>query len=421
MPWKTEAEKPQRWRFIREWMTREKPLAELCRRLGISRKTGHKWVRRFKAEGRAGLGNRTRVAGTVHNRPSRLWLERLRRWRILNPRKGAAKLRWALVRRFGAKGAPSEAAISRWLKCWELSRPTRRPGRKEPALIRSPLTVARRPNDVWTMDFKGREQTGDGTGVEAFTVRDLASRLILTVDLGTRPNVQETREALGRVFRRYGLPRVIRSDNGTPFGATGARGFTRLSAWLVKLGIRVEFIAPGRPDQNGAHEQMHRVYKEEAWQPPTWTLGGQKKRTERWRRSYNEERPHEGIGMRVPAEVYRRSPRKMPTRLGPWRYPKGWQSRLVKGKGMIRLGGRGRFIGEAFEGERVGLKWGRPGAWMVYYGPLLIGELLAGETGGIYALHYQKRTRRRSVDEAGAAPRSARLRPSLIHRSRSKV
>jgi hypothetical protein len=281
--------------------------------------------------------------------------------------------------------------------------------------------LARQPNDVWTLDFKGRERTGDGTGVEPFTVRDLASRLILTVDLGTRPNVRETRRALERIFRRYGLPRVIRSDNGTPFGATGALGFTRLSAWLVKLGIRVEFIAPGRPDQNGAHEQMHRVYKEETWQPAARTLGGQKKRTERWRRSYNEERPHEGIGMRTPAEVYRRSPRKMPKRIRTWRYPKGWQSRLVKGKGMISLGGRGRFIGEAFEGERVGLKWGRPGVWMVYYGPLLIGELPAGETGGIYALHYQKRTRRRSVGEAGTAPRSARLRPSLTHRSRSKV
>jgi putative transposase len=413
MPWKISCYKEQRWRFIQEFFRNKNGLAEQCRRWRISRKTAYKWIKRFRERGRFGLADRGRIAQRVHNRPSRLWLWRIRRWRAQHPSWGAPKLRWALRRRFGGRALPSEAAISRWLKTWGLARRRRRPAHRGPIVERPKLTAAHKPNEVWTVDFKGWFRTVDGNQVEPFTIRDLASRYILGIILLRQQNVKDARRALERVFDQYGLPQVIRADNGSPFGATGALGLTRLSAWWVKLGIRVEFIEPGCPQQNGAHEQLHRVYEEEVVQPVARSWRAYKIRSQRWLNHYNQERPHQALGMRVPAAFYRKSPRKLPRRSEHWQYDPAWQSRLVKGKGMIHLDGRGRFVGEAFEGERVGLKRARVGVWEVYFGPLLIGELWDCETGGIRAAWYRKRQWRQPPSRPlrGSAPaRFARLR-----------
>jgi hypothetical protein len=231
--------------------------------------------------------------------------------------------------------------------------------------------------------------------VEPLTVRDLRSRYVLGIVLFGRPRIEECRRAFEELFEEYGLPRVIRADNGAPFGATGALGLTRLSAWWVKLGIEVEFTAPGHPEQNGAHEQLHRVYQEETVEPAARSPRAQKLRTQKWVKHYNEDRPHEALGMGVPAQYYRKSSRQFPTKIGPWRYAVGWESRLVKGHGVISFQGRSRFIGEAFEGERVGLKRSRVGVWEVYYGPRLIGELWDKDaTPGIRAAWFGRVRRR---------------------------
>jgi transposase InsO family protein len=291
-------------------------------------------------------------------------------------------------------GLPSVGAIGRWLKTWGLSRKRRRARHRGRWIERPALTVARGPNDVWSVDFKGWFRTSEGRRVEPLTVRDMASRYVVAVVVMPRIGLEETRGAFMRIFRRFGLPQAIRVDNGTPFGAQGALGLTRLSAWWVKLGIRVEFIAPGRPDQNGSHEQMHRVYKAETLGSAPPTLRAQQRRSERWLRIYNHERPHESLDMASPAELYRRSRRKMPRKLRPWTYAPGWQSRLVKGKGMISLYGVGRYVGEAFEGERVGLKPNGASGWDVHFGPLLIGKLHRHELSGIHAAWYRHRGKR---------------------------
>jgi putative transposase len=390
MPWKTTCPKDQRWKFIQEFLQRKTPLSELCRGWGISRKTAYKWVARFHASGRLGLANRLPVARRISNRPSARWLARIRRWRWRHPHWGAPKLHWVLGRRFGRKGLPSESAISRWLRAWGLTRKRRRRAPKGPVVVRPALTLPQQPNEVWTVDFKGWFRTGDGTRVEPLTVRDLASRYVLAIALLSQQNVRDSRQVFERIFACYGLPRVIRADNGSPFGSSGALGLTRLSAWWVKLGIVVEFITPGRPDQNGAHEQLHRVYKAETLQPPARSLRRQARRSEQWRQQYNQDRPHEALGMMAPCELYRKSPRPMPTERTPWRYPAEWESRSVKSHGMIQFWGRGRFIGEAFEGERVGLQRTRAGVWAVYFGAHLIGELWDGETSGIRAVCYRR-------------------------------
>jgi putative transposase len=339
--------------------------------------------------------DRKRAARRLHNRPCPLWLKRLRRWRQRHPTWGAPKLHKALQRRFGPRGLPSEAAISRWLREWGLTRRRRRLAHKGPVLQRPRLSEAKKANEVWTVDFKGWFRTGDGTRVEPLTVRDLASRYVLAIVLMERQNVPETHRAFKRIFAQYGRPQVIRADNGSPFGATGALGLTRLSAWWVKLGIKVEFIDPGHPEQNGSHEQFHRVYKAETLRPPAQRVRGQNHRSQKFRRRYNQDRPHEALGMRVPAEFYRKSRRRLPKKIKPWQYPAGWPSRWVKRNGMIHLDGQTRFVGEAFEGERVGLKRTRPGIWEVYFGPLLIGELWDSETSGIRAAWYRRGRPRR--------------------------
>lgn len=393
MPWKTNSALEQRWGFVQLALRAQRGVAELCRRSGISRKTAYKWLRRFQEGGRRGLRDHMRSAHQLHNRPPPKWLARLRRCKRQHPSWGAPKIRWVLQQRFGRRNLFSEAAISRWLKRWGLTRKRRRRARQGPAVVRPALTVARRPNAVWTIDFKGWFRTGDGTKLEPLTVRDLFSRYILGIFMLPQQNMADTRLVMEGLFRVYGLPQVIRADNGSPFGATGALGLTRLSAWWVRLGIHVEFIEPGHPEQNGAHEQMHRVYKAETLNPPARTLSGQQRRTKQWCREYNWERPHEALGMEVPAQHYRKSRGQMPGRLGPWKYPKGWESRLVKGNGLISWKGRSRFVGEAFERQRVGLKRLAHGNWQVYFGPLLAGELSDEECGGIRAVVYRKKKR----------------------------
>ncbi len=251
------------------------------------------------------------------------------------------------------------AAIGRWLRQWGLTRCRRARVRNGAAILRPALQEAEHPNDVWTVDFKGSFCTGDGVRMEPLTVRDLASRYILAFCLLPCQNVKAARLAFEAIFREFGILLVIRCDNGSPFGSSGALGLTRLSAWWLKLGLRVEFIEPGHPEQNGGHEQMHRVYKAENLNPPSASVRGQKRRTQRGRWEYNEQRPHEALGMEVPKDHYRKSRRRMKERLKPWNYPAGWKSRLVKGKGMISLQGRSRFVGEAFE---QGARWFKAGA-----------------------------------------------------------
>lgn len=389
MPWKIDCVRDQRWRFLKQVRSGKTTVTELCRRIGISRKTAYKWIARLEQEGRRGLCDRSRRAHGVHNRPGLSWLTRARRARARYPSWGGKKLRVVLQQRYGSRGLPSVAALNRWLRRWGLAQRQPRRGRRRGPLIERPhLTVALRPNDVWSVDFKGWLRTGDGARVDPLTVRDMATRFLVAFEFVRSQSVEPTRAAFVSIFAQYGLPAAIRVDNGCPFGADGALGLTRLSAWWIRLGIRVEFITPGCPGENAGHEQMHGIYKAEAATPPARTQQAQKRRTQRWVRIYNEVRPHESLGMRCPAELYRKSARKMPATLAPLRYPAGWLSRLVKGKGMISLLGHGRFIGEAFERQRVGLKPTATG-WDVYFGRLLIGTLASDQATGIHAAHYR--------------------------------
>jgi hypothetical protein len=277
-----------------------------------------------------------------------------------------------------------------------LSRRCRRRTRQGPSLNRRKLTVARRNNHVWTVDFKGWFRTRDGKRVEPLTVRDLFSRYVLTVRLLDHQGWEPTRREFMRLFARYGYPEIIRVDNGKPFGSSGPAGLSRLSAWWTGLGIRVEFIEPGHPEQNGSHEQMHRVFKAETTQLPSTHRKAQQRRVDRWMRTYNTVRPHQALNDRTPAELYRGKPTgRRRIKLG---YPSCWTVRHVRSNGEIRWQGRKRFVGEAFVGYPVGLRSTRdPKRIKVYFASLLIGELWTTDQSGLRPASYAGGRSRQSI------------------------
>jgi putative transposase len=384
MPWKTDGEASARRRFIEERLAlRDRgTVTELCRQHGISRECGYKWWRRFCAGGTPALRSRGRATASARLLQA-VWLPRLRQ--VLRRRRdfGPKKLRWQLRQDYPRARLPAVSTLARWLG--QAGRVRRRRVRASPGpAIRLPGRLRGRCcNDVWTIDFKGRFRTGDGCWVYALTVRDLASRYLLCVQHLDRPTDTRISRVMRRLFLRHGLPRAIRMDNGQPFGAIGPRGWSRLNIMWLKLGIRLEHGRPGCPQDNPAHEQMHGVLKTQATKPASINLRAQQRRFNRWRWRYNHLRPHEQLGMQVPAACYRRSPRPLPQSTAVWSYPASWQRLATDSKGRWRWRGRIRQLGRALVGEQLAARTLSQDLLAVYLGPYLLGHLHASDPGSM--------------------------------------
>jgi transposase InsO family protein len=388
MTWKRISAMVRRLQFVKLALKAQQSMSQLCRLFGFSRKSGYKWKARFLAQGVSGLRDRSHRPHQPGRQTSSQWLTRIRRLRRRHRSWGSKKLAACLRRDYPEPKAPAARTIGKWLQRMKLSPRVRPRARQGPPMKRRPLTIARRSNQVWTVDFKGWFRTQDGQRVEPLTVRDLFSRYVLSIRLLRDQNWKPVQRIFRSLFGRYGYPTIIRVDNGGPFGSTGAAGLSRLSAWWTALGIHVEFITPGHPEQNGAHEQMHRVFKAETTRGPSRHLRAQQRRTDRWIRTYNQIRPHEALRQRTPAEIYRRQ-RGQPlcARLS---YPVYWASRRVRSNGQIKWQGRKRFVGEAFVGYPVGLKSLSGGKCAVFFGAILIGELWESDSGGMRPAKYAR-------------------------------
>lgn len=360
----------QRVELIGKYLSQEECTAELARQYGLSRKTVYKWVRRYEQQGAAGLQERSRAP---HKHPNALSAEmegRIVQWKQNKPLWGAPKIHAKLLE---LPDCPSESTVSNVLARHGLSRKARQ--RRGATPSEGPLSHSEAANELWCADFKGHFRTGDGQRCDPLTISDAYSRYLLRCQaLGGCTGVRTVKPLFIATFREYGMPQAIRTDNGTPFASSGLAGLSALSVWWVRLGIRLERIQPGEPQQNGRHERMHRTLKEATANPPQRNLRAQQKAFDAFEWEYNQERPHEALGQKPPAWFYEPSGRDYPERLPAQRgYPDQWQKRRVREAGQIKWKGHNVRISKALWGQEIGLEPIDEGLWAVYFEHLELG------------------------------------------------
>ena len=373
MPWRDSTVCSEQESFIRRWLKGEDTVSELCRVFGVSRKTGHKRINRYREWGWKGLGDRSRKPLTSPNRTSEDVAERLLELKRAHPRMGPKKLVAMLEALEPAVDWPADSTASSILARAGLVR--RRKRRRRSSAWGDPFESVEAPNDLWAIDLKGWFRTGDGARVDPLTVMDAHSRYLLACEGLPRPRFAEVRRTLERAFREYGLPRRIRSDNGPPFAGVGLGSLTKLGVWFVKLDIVPERIEPGHPEQNGRLERLHRTLKEETASPPARTPRSQQRAFDDFRDLYNQVRPHEALGQKPPARLYLPSDREYPSRLRSPEYDSHVIVRMVRHNGQIKWKGEMYYVGDALQGEPVGLVQTDDHRWTIIYGFLVIGLL----------------------------------------------
>lgn len=364
MPWKVSTHVEGRKTLAVRYLRGEGTMRALCQEYGISRKTGHKWLNRFARHGEEGLANRSRRPKTVPHQTSDAVSAAVLAKKRQYPKWGPKKLRRLLCTE-GMPAVPSESTIGRLLQRYGLVQRKRRRHQRE--RHPQPLTTPLYPNHVWTVDFKGWFRTRDGKRCEPLTISDAYSRYVLACTGLPSIATPQVRAVFEKVFRRYGQPLIIRSDNGAPFASRAVSGLSSLSVWWLQLGIEPERIAPGHPEQNGVHERMHKTLKVELLDTVGENGRDQQRRFERWRRIYNTIRPHEAIGMHCPAAFYAPSPRRYRTGLTPYVYPAGYKIRRLKRNGEMRWHGRKVYVSETLGKQQVGLKPVTPTAYELYF------------------------------------------------------
>lgn len=373
MPWLESSAMDQKLRFVAACLEGLEPMSVLCERQGISRQTGYKWLDRYRAEGPGGLAERSR-APHHHGRAMAADVEdAIVELRRKKPRWGPKKLKAKLEVLNPEIEWPALSTIGDLLRRHDLVQPRRRRRRAWPT--ETPLMEATAANDVWCADFKGWFCTGDGERCDPLTVTDAYSRYLLTCGLVRRAAHEEVQPVLEGLFKENGLPRAIRTDNGPPFAGTGAGGLSRLSVWWLKLAIRPERIEAGHPEQNGRHERMHRTLKEDVASPPQPDQARQHRRMAEFQHEYNHERPHEALGQRVPASLYRPSPRPFPQQLREPGYEPDAAVRRVRSNGEIKWAGDKIFVSEVLIGEPVAISETDTGHWLVRYFDVELGTI----------------------------------------------
>ena len=365
MPWRGVSPMELRWQFVRAVTTGRSSMTELCEQYGISRKTGYKWVTRYEAEGRAGLPDRSRRPHHSPQATDPAIVEALCELRRRHPSWSARKLIGVLRQHQPRRPWPARSTGCALLKAHGLTRAPRHRARGHAAP--SALRPATGPNDLWTTDFKGEFRLGNGQYCYPLTLRDAASRYVLRcAGLETKAE-RIVRQQFERAFREYGLPVRLRSDNGQPFAGMGFTRLSRLAVWWIRLGIQPERIALGHPEQNGSHEQFHRVLKAETTRPPAFHREAQQQRFRRFCTEYNDVRPHEALRDQPPASCYTGSPRVFPARLPAIEYPGHFEVRRVAPSGQISWRGRLLHLTEVLAGEDVGLEEVDEGIWIIYF------------------------------------------------------
>ena len=374
MPWLETAPMDERLRFVADDGRGLYTRAELCARYRISRKTGYKWLERYKESGRSGLADRSHAP---HHCPHRISAEMailLCAARRTHPDWGPGKLLdWLAARHPDVDAWPAVSTAGDLLAREGLVKKRRRRRPHQHPGVVPPTTAV--PNDLWTTDFKGQFPTRDGVWCFPLTISDQHTRYLLACQ--GRPNIKGhgARPVFERTFREFGLPRAIRTDNGVPFATNGIHGLSQLNVWWMRLGIQHQRIHPASPQENGAHERMHRTLKAGACRPPRATMAAQQRAFNRFRALYNDERPHEFLQGATPSSHYTPSPRPFPATLPPLEYPGHYLVKRVTNAGTFRLKHKLLFIANALKQHHIGLDETDDGIWSIYFGTVLLAKV----------------------------------------------
>jgi len=380
-------------------------VSELCRRYGVSRDTFYFWRARRANDRSNWFADRSHAAHRCPHRAPEDQAEAIVALRRRFPHLGPRKLLAVLERQTGDADWPAASTVGDILKRAGLVEKAKRRRRAlDPPRGEIAVEAA---NQEWAADFKGWFRTRDQARIDPLTITDSHTRFLIETRIAA-PTVEGAREVFVRAFQAHGLPEAIRCDNGSPFGSRGAGGLTRLSVWWVKLGVEPHFIRPASPQENGRHERMHRTLNEQTSRPAAANAAEQQARFDAFRRHYNEERPHEALGQKPPADFYVGSPRALPSRLeDPW-YDADHQVRRVHGAGEIKWRGGLVFIGEALAGELVGLAELENGDHVVRFCGRDLGLLAAG---GGFRRFAPPRTGLREPIEPAANPKLSTISP----------
>lgn len=373
MAWKETHVMDERLMLAAEWLGGDRSKAEICRRYGVSRKTGYKIAGRYALEGPSGLLDRSRAP---HGHPNAVGEEEeavILALRAKHPSWGPKKIKARLEDIHRHRAWPAASTIGAILCRHGLV--ARRKLRRRASPSVSPLCLADEANQVWGIDFKGWFRTGDGARCDPLSISDLATRYVIRLQAVTRPDGEHVWPVVEAAFIEFGVPERMRSDNGPPFASVGAGGLSRLSVKLIKAGVMPERIEPGKPQQNGRHERLHRTLKAETARPPAANLRAQQRRFDDFRRTFNEERPHEALGQQTPASHFAPAVRSYSCRLKEPEYPDGHHIRRVRQNGEIKWKGELIFLSEALVGEPVGIAEADDGRFSVNFGPVYLGFL----------------------------------------------
>lgn len=373
MPWKESDKVTERMKFISRHLAGER-ITDLSREFGISRQTGHALVRRYEEFGTKALRDRSSRPRRIPNRTPSAKADAIMALRRKHPTWGPKKLKERLEKLQPDVRWPAASTIGAILD--DAGLVNKRTRRRRASPTGTPRRESSAPNELWCMDYKGQFRLGNGRYCYPLTVTDHFSRYLTGCEALENTRTADAQSTLWAVFARYGLPDAIRSDNGVPFASTGRLGLSRLAVSLLRLGIELERIEPGHPEQNGRHERMHLTLKQDATRPPGANILAQQEKFDSFRKTFNEERPHEALSMKTPDSVYRPSARPLPRMLEPLTYPLHDDTCRVKACGHFRFpSGEYVYLSTSFGGQDVGLREISPGTWLVSFMSLDIGYL----------------------------------------------
>lgn len=374
MPWRKTTIMQEKEEFILLWESGKYTITVLSEMFGISRPTAYKYIERYQKYGIPGLLERSRAAKKIHNKTENRIEKELIRLKKKHKNWGPKKLRVLLEDEFPNESLPCKSTMANILKRNGLVKDRKRKKRVEPV---KPIFDPLKSNEIWSADFKGKFRMGNKKYCYPLTIADSWSRYVFTAKGLHSANTTSSKPVFIDIFRKYGLPKQIHTDNGAPFAHVNSLGrLSKLSVWFMELGIKPVFSDPGHPEQNGRHERMHRELKAEATKPAGYSLQAQQRKLNAFVKEYNDIRPHEALSMRTPSAVHELSERKYPEKIEEWIYPKEFKVKYITHNGAIRLERNDwLFVSTPLAGKYIGLEELGNDIYRFYFREFLLGYI----------------------------------------------